>query len=303
MSIKIRLSICLKWVFFLLALVHVASFSAEPLMEQASYSCASQQLHICKEETGDVALVFVHGWGGRALFWGSQLDYFSKDYSVYAMDLPGHGESEMVKADPSISGMAGGLEYLVNQIGVDHIVMIGHDIGAYIALSLAVSETGREKIKAIFAVESMVDTEVSMPRKQYKRVLKSLEDNFEGTARQMTLDLFSAETDHKIINWVADSVAETDQELSLGLLNDFMNMDMSSELSAYQGDLVILNTQYNPPRVDRLKSINPKVMSEPVGWSEHFIFLENAALFNEVLDQLIKTHLESTGDLRKYSRY
>ncbi|MEW8257987.1 MAG: alpha/beta fold hydrolase, partial [Candidatus Thiodiazotropha taylori] len=240
---------------------------------------------------------------GRALFWGSQLDYFSKDYSVYAMDLPGHGESEMVKADPSISGMAGGLEYLVNQIGVDHIVMIGHDIGAYIALSLAVSETGREKIKAIFAVESMVDTEVSMPRKQYKRVLKSLEDNFEGTARQMTLDLFSAETDHKIINWVADSVAETDQELSLGLLNDFMNMDMSSELSAYQGDLVILNTQYNPPRVDRLKSINPKVMSEPVGWSEHFIFLENAALFNEVLDQLIKTHLESTGDLRKYSRY
>ncbi|MEW8385219.1 MAG: hypothetical protein AB2704_25435, partial [Candidatus Thiodiazotropha taylori] len=65
----------MKWVFFLLALVHVASLSAEPLMEQASYSCSSQQLYICKEETGDVALVFVHGWGGRALFWGSQLDY------------------------------------------------------------------------------------------------------------------------------------------------------------------------------------------------------------------------------------
>ncbi|MCG8015189.1 MAG: alpha/beta hydrolase [Candidatus Thiodiazotropha sp. 'RUGA'] len=301
MPIKIGIAICLKWVFYLLTLLQVASLSADPLMKKDSYSCSSQQLYICKNETGKVALVFIHGWGGRALFWRSQLDYFSKDYSVYAMDLPGHGDSKMVKAEPSISTMAGGLENLVKQIEANHIILIGHDIGGYIALSLAVSEIGREKIEAIFAVESMVDTKVSMPRKQYKRVLKSLQSNFEGTARQMTLDLFSAETDHKIINWVADSVAETDQQLSLGLLNDFMNMDMSSELSSFQGDLVILNTEYNPPRVDRLKSINPKVMSESVGWSEHFIFLENALLFNEVLDELIKTHLESTGDMRKHS--
>lgn len=291
----------MKWVFLLMTLVHVASLSAEPLMKQGPYSCSSQQLYICKQGTGEVALMFIHGWGGRALFWSSQLDYFSKDYSVYAMDLPGHGDSEMVKAEPSISRMAGGLEDLVKQIEEDHIVVIGHDIGGYIALSLAVSEIGREKIKAILAVESMVDTKVSMPRKQYKRVLKSLQNNFKGTARQMTRDLFSAETDHEIINWVADSVAATDHELSLGLLNDFMHMDMSMELAAFQGDLVILNTQYNPPRLDRLKSINPKVVSEAVGWSEHFIFLENAALFNEVLDELIKIHLESTGDMQKHS--
>ncbi|MCG7989217.1 MAG: alpha/beta hydrolase [Candidatus Thiodiazotropha weberae] len=296
MSIGTTMANCLKWICFLLTLIDVASLSADELMKQESYSCSSQQLFVCQEEAGNVALVFIHGWGGRALFWASQLDYFSNDYSVYALDLPGHGDSEKGKAEPSISTMAEGLENFVNQIDADHVVVIGHDIGGYIALSLAVSEIGREKIKAIFAVESMVDTKVSMPKKQYRRVLKSLQRNFKDTARQMTRDLFSVETDQEMINWVADSVATTDAELSLGLLNDFMNMDMSLELAAFEGDLVILNTEYNQPRVDRLKSINSKVVVESVGWSEHFIFLENAVLFNKVFDRLIKVHLDSFSD-------
>ncbi|ODB84717.1 hypothetical protein A3193_18295 [Candidatus Thiodiazotropha endoloripes] len=302
MSIKTTLAICLNWICFLVLLSHAFILSAEEPLKQESYSCSVQQLFICQEETGEVALVFIHGWGGRALFWASQLDYFSSEYAVYAMDLPGHGDSQMVKAEPSISSMAVGLQAFVKQIEADHIVVIGHDIGGYIALSLAVSEVGKQKIKAIYAVESMVDTKVSMPKKQYRRVLKSLRNNFKGTARQMTRDLFSAGSEAEMINWVADSVADTDAELSLGLLNDFMNMDMSAALSVFQGDLVILNTEYNPPRVDLLKRLNSNVRAESVGWSEHFIFLEDSMLFNKVMERLIKTHLKSSRDNRKHER-
>lgn len=295
MSVRALVIAWLKWLSFVLVVSQVAPLAADQRKNSLSYGCTDQKLYLCQAGAGDVALVFVHGWGGRAQHWKHQLAYFAEKYAVYAMDLPGHGGSELAEIKPTISGIADGLQNLLTRIETNNVILIAHDIGGYIALSLATSEIGKQKIKAIIAVESMIDTKVTMPKKQYRRVLKSLQKNFKKTAYQMTIDLFSPDFDSETMSWVAESVANTDASLSLALLNDFMNMDMSHELSVYQGELVVVNTEYNPPRLDELKGLNPKVWVESVGWSEHFIFLEDPELFNARLEQLITRLLDPAG--------
>ena len=48
-------------------------------------------------------IVFIHGFGGRAAYWGNQLEHFSADSRVVALDLRGHG---LTDAPPSRYDMA-----------------------------------------------------------------------------------------------------------------------------------------------------------------------------------------------------
>ena len=43
---------------------------------------------------GTPALVFVHGWSCDRSYWAGQLEAFSRDFTVVAPDLGGHGESD-----------------------------------------------------------------------------------------------------------------------------------------------------------------------------------------------------------------
>ncbi len=43
--------------------------------------------------TGTPALVFIHGWSCDRSYWAGQLETFSREFQVVAIDLAGHGES------------------------------------------------------------------------------------------------------------------------------------------------------------------------------------------------------------------
>ena len=42
---------------------------------------------------GDTTLLFVHGSFNDRTYWKNQVDYFSPNYTVVTLDLPGHGKS------------------------------------------------------------------------------------------------------------------------------------------------------------------------------------------------------------------
>src|SRR3972149_3135128 len=43
--------------------------------------------------SGDVTLLFVHGWSCDSRYWREQVPYFAKKYRVVTVDLAGHGHS------------------------------------------------------------------------------------------------------------------------------------------------------------------------------------------------------------------
>jgi 3-oxoadipate enol-lactonase len=86
------------------------------------------------EAAGDPAktpLVFLHGIGGAARAWRSQLTSFSDRYRAIAWDMPGYGGSAPLKT-VSITALADALQDFLQEIGASRPLLVGHSIGGMI---------------------------------------------------------------------------------------------------------------------------------------------------------------------------
>ncbi|MET0066872.1 MAG: alpha/beta hydrolase [Candidatus Thiodiazotropha sp.] len=258
-----------------------------PLLE--SVSCATDSVHYCHAGHGDITLLFLHGWGGRAEFWNSQINYFSSRYSVYTVDLPGHARSGYDAGSRSIKGLAEVLSRFISAQDLTNVILICHDMGGFVGLALTQTVAAQGRIRGLVAIESLVDTRMSIPARQYQRVVTNLRRHYPETARQLTRDLFPASADTALVDWVAESVASTDPGTSVDLLNDVVNIDLSTSLSQFEGPVRILNTAHNPPRLDNLRRSHPRTDAVAVPWESHFSFLEHPDQFNQLVLEVLQS--------------
>ncbi len=86
---------------------------------------------------GQPCVVFVHGAGMYHIVWALQARYFAyHGNSVLAIDLPGHGASKG-PALTSIEAMGAWLLRVLDAKGVDQAILVGHSMGALVALEAA----------------------------------------------------------------------------------------------------------------------------------------------------------------------
>ncbi len=82
-------------------------------------------------------IVFIHGAGMDHTVWALQTRYFAYNgWSVLAIDLPGHGKSDGPPLG-SIALLAAWVWQLVDAAGADRAALVGHSMGALIALEAA----------------------------------------------------------------------------------------------------------------------------------------------------------------------
>ena len=101
-------------------------------------------------EAGQGPLVMMlHGVGLRAEAWGAQIDALcGAGYRVLCPDMPGHGESKFCNSI-GLEGYAG----LVTDTMNEPVVLVGHSMGALIALYIAAS--GHEQVKGVAALNAV----------------------------------------------------------------------------------------------------------------------------------------------------
>ena len=58
-------------------------------------------IHFIKKGQGP-NLIFLHNGGGFHEIWEKQIDFFSKKYTCYAIDLMGFGESPLPTEEPTL---------------------------------------------------------------------------------------------------------------------------------------------------------------------------------------------------------
>lgn len=83
-------------------------------------------------------LLFLYGLVCSKIHWQYQLEYFKKNYTVIWADYRGHHNSEN-PSDPNsitIENMARDTEILLDELGLDSVMVLGHSIGVTVALEL-----------------------------------------------------------------------------------------------------------------------------------------------------------------------
>lgn len=82
------------------------------------------------------ALVLIHGGFVSRRSWSRELEVFSGSYRVVAVDLRGHGGSSRAPRY-SVEQMAGDVEALMDELGLERASVCGHSLGGMVAMQLA----------------------------------------------------------------------------------------------------------------------------------------------------------------------
>lgn len=98
------------------------------------------------------ALVLVHGFGGSTTAWEKLTTLLTPQYTVYALDLLGFGLSDKpVDASYALPAQADIVCALINTLGLEETVLIGHSMGGVIVADAATKMSDR--IKGVIMIE------------------------------------------------------------------------------------------------------------------------------------------------------
>jgi pyruvate dehydrogenase E2 component (dihydrolipoamide acetyltransferase) len=92
---------------------------------------------------GEDALLLIHGFGGDLNSWLFNQEPLAEGRRVYALDLPGHGESDKRLETGSLEEYAACVTGLMDAIDLGAAHLVGHSMGAAVALSIAAAAPAR----------------------------------------------------------------------------------------------------------------------------------------------------------------
>ncbi len=91
------------------------------------------KLNYWEEGNGPETLFFIHGFTGNVEEWYFQFFHFEKKYRVIAIDLRGHGKSEIEDKEINADDLINDIDGFLEKKGISKINLIGHSMGGMIA--------------------------------------------------------------------------------------------------------------------------------------------------------------------------
>jgi len=82
-------------------------------------------------------LLLLHGFGASGRLWRGVMEALGSQYTCYAPDLPGFGETPPRAAAPTLDTLAAEILAFADILGLDRFGLVGHSLGAAVAATLA----------------------------------------------------------------------------------------------------------------------------------------------------------------------
>lgn len=264
-------------IFSLAGCASLGTRSAGPFVQ----SVDNVDIHYSDDGQGETALVFVHGWMCDGGYWQDQINYFKSKYRVIAVDLAGHGQSDLVREDYSIEKFAGDVAAVVNHLQLDKVILVGHSMGGPVVMETATVLSG--KITGVIAVDSF-STGYQWPEKnKIPEVVAPFRKDFAKETYKMVSSMFSPTTDQSLVNEISSDMASGPEEVGISAFTrmlEWVASDYQSVRESLSKPFVQINAYHK-----NMPIIRDKIVLVPdVG---HFIPQEAPKQFNVALEQAV----------------
>lgn len=91
-------------------------------------------------------IVLIHGMGSAATAWKPIIPALSKEFEVFTVDLPGHGQTPLNKLQPMDPASLAKLVLLnLSELGVQQFHLVGNSLGGWVSLEIAATNPDRVK--------------------------------------------------------------------------------------------------------------------------------------------------------------
>lgn len=238
-----------------------------------------------KTGSGETVLVFVHCWSCDKSYWASTIDYLSKNYKVYAIDLAGHGESGLGRTEWTIENYAKDVKAVIDKENFDKVILIGHSMGGSVVLTAA--QLLGDKVRALITVDTFQDIEEKLTQEQMDGFYKMFEEDFTGTTKEFVKGLFAENADSILVIKIADDMSSAPRDVALPSFKSLFQFDEAANFDKINNPVRFINSDKFPTNVEaakrHIKDFDLKIM-KGIG---HFPMLEKPDEFNKLLEETI----------------
>lgn len=231
-----------------------------------------------------VPAVFIHSLAGNTQQWSVQLNHIRTTRRAVALDLRGHGQSlPPANGDYAIESMAQDIQMVVDQLGIERFILVGHSMGGSVAGAYA--GTYPERVAGLLLVDPSGDS-TQMPVEEVQQYLGALGSEayssvVEGYWSQILTG--SAETTEAK---VMQDLRDTSKATVVGVFKELFKYNPVPALERYDGPRLSVITSLNetPFSLHELVSDLPHKMITGTG---HWLQLDKPEEFNRTMDDFL----------------
>ncbi len=226
-------------------------------------------------------LVFLHGSGGTSQIWQGQMEVLGNDWNCIAIDLPGHGRSSSTVCKSTTEATALVKAFLDRQSFLPPIYLVGHSLGAAIAMEYAYNYA--EDLNGIIIIGGGAKLKV-LPQ-----ILAGLSRN--ELDRNLVYMSFSSKTDPQLIASQTEIFMKNSPAVLYADFNACNGFDLTGALSGITlPALVIVGREdvLTPVRyAEYLKNHLAHGQLVIVESAGHFVMLEQPRLVNAAIKEFL----------------
>ncbi len=277
----------------LLANVSKAQTQERMTAKQITIRDKQVEINYFQQGQGDTTVLFLHGWCIDGTYWKNQLEFFSKNYNVYAIDLPGFGKSKAERTNWTIEEYAHDVTAFIDAMNLKNVVIVGHSMAGEIMLQLALSNN--HKIIGIVGVDNFKLIDVTFTPEQMKQMtdfFPLLEKDFKNSAPLYAdLMLFHPTTSTKVKNRVKTDFANSDATIGYATIITQMQYAYTDaqRLEQLNYKLYLINSDGSPTNETGLKNhCKSSFQVETIAATGHYPMIEKPTEFNLILEKVLK---------------
>jgi esterase len=258
------------------------SACGEKAMSAPRVKGAAGQLALDDGGKGGLPVVFVHSLAGNTGQWKLQLEHVRRNRRAVAFDFRGHGRSDPAEdGNYSVAGMASDIAAVVDTLGLERFVLVGHSMGGGAALVYAGEHPDR--IAGLLLVDPIGDGK-QIPAEAKAGFLQGLESNYDSASQGYWKQI--AGDNPGISRRLLADLRATPRETVLPVLRSVMDFDPDPALVRYRGPKLAVVTPNNDQAFS-LHRLGKGFPHHVVTETGHWIQLDKPEELNRILDDFL----------------
>ncbi len=239
---------------------------------------------------GDTTLFFIHGWNLDHTYWQNQETEFSAHYQVLLFDMAGCGSSGKTRKNWTIENFAKDINIIINKENLKNVILVAHSMGGEIALEVAAANP--KKVIGIIGVDNLKNVDMTITEKDKKGMQPYIREFIahypvfaERMARESILSKDSA-TVQRIVNSYKQAEPNIAVPTLMNLYPKAAQAKNKLQIMSFKMKFIMCtNTPYDEQAFKKYCTNGYQIVT--IDSSGHFPMIEQPALFNKALHQLL----------------
>lgn len=245
---------------------------------------------------GSVTIFLLHGAYGSKKYFEKEIETLvNNGYRVVAWDAPGYGLSTLPEGGLTIESLAEAAADLVDFMGTETNIILGHSMGGIIAPKVA--ELRRDKVHGVIVSATVGSFDRKTPEDKKLFLEERIEPmlrgkTFKETAMPVILSMFAKDSQGPLVDLVTEVAASTKKETFIQAINAIVHYEGINTLKNMTVPvLLIAGAEDKVGRPDVMKdnlTIIPNSEFVVVPNAGHYAFAEQHDAFNDAVLKFIK---------------